>query len=81
MSIILILYLIYIFGFIVFSVLGLYHLWKYGFQGDITKIVMATYVIVSFLIILFSLVIIMMLDWGSFKTPHIDSTFFNFLNR
>jgi hypothetical protein len=63
MIVLLIIYFIFLIGFIIFSILGLYHLWKFGFQGDMCKIVMITYSIVSGLIILFSLIVILSLNW------------------
>ena len=64
-----IIYLLFVLGFIIFSIFGLYHLWKFGFRGDLCKIVMATYVIVSGIIIFFSLVIILSLNWGATNFP------------
>jgi len=75
MTILLIIYLLFLVGFIVFSILGLYHLWRYGFQGDMCKIVMITYSIVSGLIIFFSLMIILTLNWSGVNFPSIDNIF------
>ena len=73
MTILPIIYLLFVLGFILFSIFGLYHLWKFGFRGDLCKIVMATYVIVSGIIVFFSLVIILSLDWGTAATfPNLE---------
>jgi len=75
----LVIYFLYVLGFIIFSIMGLYHLWKYGFRGDMTKITMITYVIVSGLIIIFSLIAILSLNWGGINLPSLDKlipTFF-----
>jgi len=73
MTILLVIYLLFLIGFIVFSIFGLYHLWKFGFQGDMCKIVMVTYSIVSGLIIFFSLMIILALNWSGVNFPSINN--------
>ena len=79
MTIILVIYFLYILGFIIFSFLGLYHLWKYGFRGDMTKIAMISYIIISAIIIIFSLMIIISLQWGSFNFPKLEDLVPSFL--
>lgn len=69
MAILLIIYFLFIIGFITFSFFGLYHLWKFGFRGDLCKIVMITYVIISGIIIVFSLLITMTLNWSGINFP------------
>jgi len=76
-----IIYLLFVLGFIVFSILGLYHLWKFGFRGDMCKIVMVTYVIVSGIIIFFSFVIILSLNWGSTALPNFESFIPSFFGK
>jgi len=78
MTILIIIYFIYLFGFIIFSILGLYHLWKYGFHGDMCKIVMITYIIISGLIIFFSLIIMLSLNWQGTNFPSPESIFSKF---
>ncbi|HLC38771.1 MAG TPA: hypothetical protein VJJ80_01440 [Patescibacteria group bacterium] len=72
MIILLLAYLAFLLGFIIISGLGLYHLWKYGFRGDMTKIVMITYIVVTGIIIFFSLAIMLSLKWGSVSFPSIE---------
>lgn len=51
MNILIIFFIIYILGFGIFSWAGLYHLWKYGYVGDMTKPVIFIYSILSLLVI------------------------------
>ena len=78
MIFLLIIYFIFLTGFIIFSILGLYHLWKFGFRGDMCKIVMITYSIVSGLIIFFSLIIILSLNWNIRTFPNFGNLFSKF---
>ena len=79
MTLLLVIYFIYLVGFIIFSILGLYHLWKFGFRGDMCKIAMITYIIVSGLIIFFSLIAILTLNWNGINLPNIEKIIPNFL--
>ena len=67
-------YFIFLIGFIIFSLFGIYQTWRYSFRGDISKIILVGYVITTLAIILFSLSVISTLHWGSF---HFN---FNMLN-
>lgn len=55
----LILYLIFLFAFAIFSAFALYHLWQFGFLGDLCKPVAIVYLTCSGVIIFFSFVLIL----------------------
>lgn len=55
----LILYIIFILGFIVYSAVGIYHLWRFGYVGDLTKPVIIIYSIVASTLIVLSLISIL----------------------
>lgn len=63
MLIILLFYFLFLVGFIVYSVLGVYHLWRFGYIGDLTKPVITAYIVISSIVILFSIVIILTRQW------------------
>jgi hypothetical protein len=63
MLIILLFYIVYLIGFVVYSILGVYHLWRFGYIGDLTKPVITAYIVVSSIVILFSIVIILTRQW------------------
>ncbi len=59
----LLIYIVYLIGFALFSIAGLYHLWRFGYVGDLTKPVMVVYVIIASLIIVASIVLILTHSW------------------
>jgi len=59
-------YFVFLIGFSVFSLVGIYQAWRYSFAGDKSKIILISYVIVAIAIIFLSLSIISMLNWGPF---------------
>lgn len=63
----LIIYVIVFIVFVVVSGLGFYHLWRYGYHGDVTKVIMVGYTVIMAMIIVFSIVIMLTLEWGDFK--------------
>lgn len=63
MVILLVLYFIFLLGFIVYSVAGVYHLWRFGYVGDLTKPIIILYVSIAALIIIVSLILIATRDW------------------
>jgi hypothetical protein len=73
----LLLYFIFLIGFAVFSLFGIYQAWRYSFRGNVSKVILVSYVIVSIAIILISLSIISTLQWGSF---HFNFNMLNFVN-
>jgi len=54
-------YLAYLIVFGVFSYFALYHIWRFGFVGDLTKMVIYGYVILSLAIIITSLFLIIVI--------------------
>jgi len=51
MSILIIVFVICLLAFGIFSWAGLYHLWRYGYVGDMTKPVIITYSVLSLAVI------------------------------
>lgn len=58
MTYIIIPYLIFLVGFIIYSMAGIYHLWRFGYSGDLTKVVIIIYLFLSTAIIAASLLLI-----------------------
>lgn len=50
------LYLVFIAIFLFYSIAGLYHLWRFGFAGDLTRPVIFLYSLLSALIIVTTLI-------------------------
>ncbi len=63
MIFVLVFYILYLLAFIAFSAMGIYHLWRFGYIGDLTKPVIITYSTISIIIIIFSIVVIATRDW------------------
>lgn len=59
----LILYIIFIVIFLIYSAMGIYHLWRFGYVGDFTKPVIIIYSVLAAAIIIFSLVLILTRQW------------------
>jgi hypothetical protein len=59
----LITYLIFIVLFIVYSIMGVYHLWRFGYVGDLTKPVIIIYSVFTTTIIVVSLILILTRSW------------------
>ncbi|OQA04596.1 MAG: hypothetical protein BWY68_00209 [bacterium ADurb.Bin400] len=47
----LIFYLIFLLGFLIYSIAAIYHLWRFGYVGDLTKPAIAVYTALSILIV------------------------------
>ena len=56
-------YLIFLAGFIIFSLAGIYHLRRFGYVGDFTHPVIISYVILSAIIIILTLITITFRSW------------------
>lgn len=52
-------YIISVFIFIVFSAAGIYHLLRFGYAGDLTRIVIVVYCLVSISVITASAIILL----------------------
>ena len=63
MTVLLICYFIFLIGFIIYSVIGLYHLWRFGYVGDLTKPSIVIYVVLSVTTITFTLMAISLRSW------------------
>lgn len=63
MFFILIAYIIFLLGFIIYSAVGIYHLWRFGYVGDLTKPAIVIYSVVALAIIIISMVLIILEDW------------------
>jgi len=63
MTLLLVSYFIFLVIFIIFSASGLYHLWRYGYVGDLTKPAIMIYIIVSVVVIVFTLFAISLRSW------------------
>jgi len=44
-------YAVIVLAFIVYSIAGIYHLWRFGYSGDLSKYIITVYVFLSFIII------------------------------
>lgn len=58
MAYIIVPYLIFLAGFIIYSLAGIYHLWRFGYSGDLTKFIIVLYSLISAAIIVISLFLI-----------------------
>lgn len=59
----LLLYILFIIGYIIYSAIAIYHLKRFGYVGDLTKPVMIIYSVVSASIIILSFIIIATRSW------------------
>ena len=51
-------YIAFVLAFIVFSVAGIYHLWRFGYSGDLSKIIIVIYAILSIAVVVASVSVI-----------------------
>lgn len=51
-------YLIFILGFVIYSAAGIYHLWRFGYSGDLSKVIIVIYVLTTAAIIVISLLLL-----------------------
>lgn len=63
MLFILLIYVLIVIAYAIYSVLGIYHLWRFGYIGDLTKPVIIVYISISLLMILFSVAVILTRPW------------------
>ena len=56
MSYLILVYILFLIGFIIFSILGIYHLWKFGFTGDRSKLVILIYSVIGVGVIVLSFI-------------------------
>lgn len=56
-------YIVFLVGFVVYSAIGIYHLWRFGYVGDLTKPAIVIYSILVLLIIIISIILISFQQW------------------
>lgn len=56
-------YIIYLIVFAGYSFLGIYHLWRFGYVGDLTKPAIVAYLVISIVLIVMSLALIASRPW------------------
>jgi hypothetical protein len=56
MNYLIIIYALFLLGFLIYSAAGIYHLWRFGYSGDMSKVIIFIYSIISVSIIIASLV-------------------------
>jgi len=60
-----IIYFIFVLAFFIFSLFGVYHLWQFGYAGDLSKPVAIIYIIIAAVIIFFTLFLVLLGYLGS----------------
>lgn len=56
-------YIVVLIIFCLYSALGLYHLWRYGYIGDLTKPAIVVYILISAVLIITSFIVIAFRPW------------------
>jgi len=51
-------YLIFVVAFAVFSAIGFYHLSRYGYSGDLSKIIIVVYSLISLAVIVLTFILL-----------------------
>lgn len=57
-------YIAFVLAFIIFSVAGVYHLWRFGYSGDLSKVIIVVYSIISLSVVVASVAIISFRTFG-----------------
>ena len=63
MIILLVSYLVLLVGFFAYSAAGIYHLWRFGYVGDLTKPAILIYVFASLAVIILTLIGMIFRPW------------------
>ena len=63
MIFLLIIYFVLLLAFIFFSASVIYHLFRFGYVGDLTRPVAILYTVISLIIIIISLILILTRNW------------------
>jgi len=63
MTILFISYFVFLVGFAIFSASGLYHLWRFGYVGDLTKPAIIIYLISSIAVIVITVIAMSLRSW------------------
>ncbi|MFA6963913.1 MAG: hypothetical protein WC227_04385 [Patescibacteria group bacterium] len=53
---VIVIYLCVVLAFVIYSGVGIYHLWRFGYSGDLSKLAIVIYSIVSVAIIVTTLI-------------------------
>lgn len=59
----LLVYILFLIGYLIYSVMAIYHLRRFGYVGDLTKTAIIVYLIASVVIISFSIILISTRNW------------------
>lgn len=65
MVFLLITYIVFLFGFAIYSAAGIYHLWRFGYVGDLTKPAIFIYVFICLTTIVLTIIAISFRSWPS----------------
>jgi len=57
-------YGIFILIYVLFSLAGIYHLWRFGYSGDLSKVIIIIYSIVSVIIIMTTVLLLSIISSG-----------------
>lgn len=63
MLFLLIFYIVFLLGYIIFSGIAVYHLNRFGYVGDLTRPIIVIYLLLSVAIIIASIIFISSLSW------------------
>ena len=63
MIMLLVCYFIFLAGFIIYSASGLYHLWRFGYIGDLTKPAIVVYIVLTVTVIALTLMAVSFRAW------------------
>ncbi|MFA5157585.1 MAG: hypothetical protein WC451_00115 [Patescibacteria group bacterium] len=65
MTFLIIAYVVFLLAFLIYSASGIYHLWRFGYVGDLTKPAIVIYVIISGSVIILTLFAMSLRSWTS----------------
>jgi len=63
-SFIVLIYVLFVLLYLVFSAAGIYHLLRFGYVGDLSKPVAVFYIMFSAAIIVFTVIYLLGVDWS-----------------
>ena len=64
MTILLVTYIVFVLLFIAYSISGIYHLWRFGYVGDLTKPAIVIYIILSVGVIVLTVLALSLRNWS-----------------
>lgn len=65
MVIVVVAYFIFIVLYLIFSAAAIYHLWRFGYVGDLTKTAIVLYTLLSVVVIAISLMAVSTINWST----------------